>query len=86
MMVKNPAYGTNTSGPEDARSPAVLTTDPSVTPPIYATINEKTSRRQKDGVGNENTLPVTGGVLEDKGGEGGGGSDVVYQVVDDPGV
>ena len=81
-MYKNPAYGTP-RGPGDTRS---LPTNTSATPPTYATINEKTSQKQSDAVGYENVSPVTAGVLGDKGGEGGEGSDVDYQVLEAPAV
>ena len=81
-MHKNPAYGTS-HGPGDTRS---LPTNTSATPPTYATINEKTSKKQSNAVGYENVSPVTGGVLEDRGGERQGSGDVDYQVLEGPGV
>ena len=73
-------------GPEAPPADTSATVETSAT---NATVNKKTSKKQTRSVGNENPLPVTGGeynVLEDKGGEGGGGDDVVYQMLEGPGV
>ena len=75
-MHENPAYGTlspTSHAPEDTGPPAANT---SATPPIYATISEKSSKKQSDAVGHGNILPEGGG-------GGGGVGDVEYQVVDD---
>ena len=63
--------------------------DNSATPPTYATVNKNTSKKQREqsqNIGSENGIAGEYSVLEDKGGEGGGGSDVVYQVLEGPGV
>ena len=55
-MHDNPAYGTIppiSHDPEDGMSPPTLTLNTSVTPPIYATIDENTSKKCSDGVGME---------------------------------
>ena len=68
---------------------AALTPNDSATPPIYATVNKKISKKQREqthSVSNENALQGEYSVLEDRGGEGGGGGDVVYQVLEGPGV
>ena len=71
---RNPAYGTISPTSQDTEPPPAIIANTSATPPIYATISEKTSKKQNDGVSNENI-----DVLEDKEGEGGGG-EVEYQV------
>ena len=74
-MHENPAYGTlspTSHTPEDTRPPPANT---SSTPPIYATISEKSTNKRSDVVGHGNILPEGGG--------GGGGGDVEYEVVDD---
>ena len=75
-MKRNPAYDTISPTSQDTEPPPAIIVNTSVTPPIYATISEKTFEKQNDGVGNENI-----DVLEDKEGEGGG--EVEYQVVND---
>ena len=76
-MKINPAYGTISPMSQDTEPPPATIVNTSATPPIYATISEKISKKQSDGVGNEDT-----GVLEDREREGGG--EVEYQVVNDP--
>ena len=86
-------------GPEDIRSPPTTTSashpapsttttvETSATPPTYASVIKKTSnkrREQTHNIGSENGIGGEYSVLEDKGGEGGG--DVVYQVLEGPGV
>ena len=96
----NPTYGVtftptqySSHGPESppddtTDTSAPFTTNTSATPPTYATVNKKTSKKQRvtHSVGNENAEGEYS-VLEVGGGEGGrGGGDVVYQVLEDPGV
>ena len=87
-------------GPDDIRSPPTTTSashpatsttataETSVTPPTYATVNKKTSKKRREqthNIGSENGIGREYGVLEDTG-EGKEGGDVVYQVLEGSGV
>ena len=60
-----------------------LSIDTLTTPPIYATVHKKTSKKRSE---KKQSMSVLLMVERGEGGGGGGGGELVYQVVESPGV